>query len=276
MTLIAKKADGASPIFKTLFFLVIFLCMGIAQIAGAANEANDLQKNNPSSSLTDNTKETSNNSSEIELLKRELEITQKFIDRILATVYWSLGSVVVLTVLLTGFGWYSNTRLHSREIEAIKKEVENLTKSSEFELKEELKNQTNEALSALTEKISPVESSIKETIKRLESRFEKILKEQEKQLKYIEIESEAGFHEITESKSVELGKRLTLLEMAVADNYEIKINRSLKRINTLLAEKCLITHYEARQLSKIINNLPAEYTIMTDTIRVGLKESNPL
>ncbi|MGN0925142.1 hypothetical protein [Ectopseudomonas mendocina] len=276
MTLTAKNSDGANPVFKIIISLIIFLCIGATQIAGAANQTTAPQTPTFPSPLVENTKSTLTNDYQIELLKREIEITQKFIDRILATVYWSLGSVVVLTVLLTGFGWYSNTRLHSRDVEAMRKEVENLTRALELELKAELRTLAHDSLTEVSESISPIEKSIKESIRALEGKIERKLADQEKRLTYTEIKQEAGYQELKESTGVELGKRIELLRMATTDGYETEINNSLKRIEKLLASKCIITHYEARRLSKIINDLPAEYTIMTDAIRAGLKESKPI
>lgn len=263
--------------FKTIIFLVAFVCVEIGQATGAVNEnINVIGSEQPSPELASTAKTQEIGRSEITLIKRELEITQKFIDRILATVYWSLGSVVVLTVLLTGFGWYSNTRLHSRDIEAMRKEVENLSRSLELELKAEIKSETSNASSEILDSISPVEKSLRGMITSLENKIEKRIAEIHKKLNYAELSSEACFHELKGSNGVELGKRIDLLSLATADGNEVEINSLLKRIDKLLSAKSLITHYEARRLSKIINNLPMEYTILTDSIRSGLKESTPI
>ncbi|WP_421207204.1 hypothetical protein [Aeromonas sp. 601027] len=52
---------------------------------------------------------------EFEELKIENKIMKEFHEKILDTVYWSLGSVFGILALLLGFGWWSNFKLHEKD-----------------------------------------------------------------------------------------------------------------------------------------------------------------
>jgi hypothetical protein len=60
---------------------------------------------------------------EIELLKRELEISRGFQSDLLSTVYWSLGIALALTVILIGYNWYSKNKEFERDKNALRSEL---------------------------------------------------------------------------------------------------------------------------------------------------------
>ena len=60
---------------------------------------------------------------EIKLLKAELQIVEGYQDKILSTVYWSLGTLAAIAVLLVGFGWFANFRVYERDKKALSQEL---------------------------------------------------------------------------------------------------------------------------------------------------------
>jgi hypothetical protein len=52
-----------------------------------------------------------------------IELTSQLNDRLLATVYWCLGTLVGVFVLLVGFNWFTNFRIQQREVAALREEL---------------------------------------------------------------------------------------------------------------------------------------------------------
>ena len=62
-------------------------------------------------------------SDEVRVLKALLEAEKRHNENVLETVYWSLGFVGGITLLVVGFGWYNSKAMHDRDIRSIKSEV---------------------------------------------------------------------------------------------------------------------------------------------------------
>lgn len=63
------------------------------------------------------------NSGETLALRAQIEIMRQYDQRLLSTVYWSLGVLATVTILLIGFGWFANFRLYERDKIALRQEL---------------------------------------------------------------------------------------------------------------------------------------------------------
>ena len=61
--------------------------------------------------------------SEITLLRAQNEIIKSYQESILNTVYWALGGVFALAILLAGFGWWSNFKLNEIDKDRLRSEM---------------------------------------------------------------------------------------------------------------------------------------------------------
>lgn len=56
-------------------------------------------------------------------LRAQIEIMRQYDQRLLATVYWSLGVLATITIFLIGFGWFANFRLYERDKISLRQEL---------------------------------------------------------------------------------------------------------------------------------------------------------
>jgi hypothetical protein len=73
--------------------------------------------------------EAAKENSQIELLRAQLQTMKDYDQRLLSTVYWSLGGVAGLAILLCGYSWYNNNVLFQREKEITRKEIREMLRS---------------------------------------------------------------------------------------------------------------------------------------------------
>lgn len=104
-------------------------------------------------------------------LHAQIETMERFIDRILVTVYWALGSIITVAVLLIGFGWFVNFRIYERDKENLLDKVTSEVSAKVAEAKNEIKsevaetsrNHTKAAVdSVLKSKVGPIEAKLSE------------------------------------------------------------------------------------------------------------------
>ncbi len=76
----------------------------------------------------------------VELLEKQFGVVRDYNDDFLATVYWALGTIAAIAILLTGFGWFSNFRLFEREKASLREELERALASQIKELSNELRD----------------------------------------------------------------------------------------------------------------------------------------
>lgn len=61
--------------------------------------------------------------SELAVAKAELEVTRAYQEHLLATVYWSLGTLAAVAVLLVGYSWWNNSRNYDRDRISFEREI---------------------------------------------------------------------------------------------------------------------------------------------------------
>lgn len=70
----------------------------------------------------------------------ENRLLKSFQSDLLSTVYWSLTTVFGVLLLIAGFNWYANFRMHERDRQSIRDEVEGMVSKAESELIERMSN----------------------------------------------------------------------------------------------------------------------------------------
>jgi hypothetical protein len=238
------------------------------------------QQQTPSSSVSVSTAakqipETS--STEIKVLKAQLEMIQSYTDRLLTTVYWSLGAVFVIASLLVGFGWFTSIRLHERDISAIRTELTGVFGSqlaairTELEklVQDQIENLTKSSAEAANAAVSKQAKPIQGDVKNLQESCRNLYK----QLAYLEFQSEAWYWEIKGVKSNEIMKYIEILRLAIEDKNSHRISRTLKEIEELLRERATVFTTTITSVTALLDSLSPEHAIQAASLREALRSA---
>jgi len=63
---------------------------------------------------------TPQNDVKLAVMEKELEVSKEFTQHILATVYFCVGTTVVVLFAMVGFGWFQNIRAYERDKETLR------------------------------------------------------------------------------------------------------------------------------------------------------------
>ncbi len=137
--------------FEILLVLLAFLTslaffVHAAQVAPSSSPATTSSKPDPSDNAQPQTK------TENDMLKAQLEVIRDYDQRLLATVYASLGGVFLLVVLVGGLNWFTNYRLYERERDSLRQSLQVAAQEEAVKLAhgfEEFKKRTENQLASI-------------------------------------------------------------------------------------------------------------------------------
>jgi hypothetical protein len=101
-------------------------------------------------------------------LSRAIELTGQFDQRILTTVYFCLGTLLTIFVVLIGYNWFATAKSHATEMEVLRQELKNAVSSEVKNLNKQLRAEVEKiekgVLSSTRSKVESEISTLKSTI----------------------------------------------------------------------------------------------------------------
>jgi hypothetical protein len=134
-----------SPRHHPFFVVIAFVALVSAQTQAVSQAvATATEKANPDSA----------NEVKLAVLDKELQATKEFMQHILATVYFCLGTVVVVLFSMVGFGWYQNVRACERDKETLRQALSNSINELITQKSQDLDKKATERFQAFDGKIA--------------------------------------------------------------------------------------------------------------------------
>ena len=257
------------PTTRVLTLLVLSMLVASAASTAVAQYATPQPQ---SASLDEARSSQTVPTEDVNVLTAQLATMQSFTDRLLATVYWSLGTVVVLVALLVGFSWFSSMRLHDREMTAIRGELVGMINSRIDALRSDLETLANDQVAEIRTNSADSAQTLLRPVQASERVLESSLAKLHLQQAYTSLQSEAWYWEAKGVKGNEFTQYLSILGLAAKQENATKVSSSLKKLHQLITAGTTLHDGDIRRLVAIMDDLSGEYAIQVEALRAALRD----
>ncbi len=186
------------------------------------------------------------NKKQLSLREFQIEQMKEYQNNLLSTVRWTIGIVVMVLLFLISYSWYTNFKVSEKEIEIIKRQMQNYIDEKMNVLKSNTKKYITDNIDI---KVNQLDSSLK-TIKN----------------NLYDLEMEFTEYKADQSNSIFL--YVKPLEHAIKNDSNWQISRILDRIKTKLNKNPKLNAEDTSDLNGVFEKLPSKYKT-----EVGLIES---
>jgi hypothetical protein len=224
-----------------LFVFIVFLAPVFAQTQIVSQAAGAVSPNPDSL-----------NEMKLAVLNKELQVTKEFTQHILATVYFCLGTVVVVLFAMVGFGWFQNVRAYERDKEA---------------LRQALSNTINELI---TQKAQALDTKAAERFQVFDSKMAEALENSFQQLRDIHLVLETSIFRATHTAKTPRTDFMVLLghiERAIGKVSPSVLNQSLSVIIDRVGDAEKIDSPTRTHLFELMKSLPPESAGIAERLR---------
>ena len=252
---------------KIIFAIIIllFFVLLLSQTVGTANA----QTSSPTPTIVASPMPTNTPKvdDEVIVLRAQLETMQQYDQKLLATVYWSLGTIVALAALLIGFGWYVNLRVYEKDKDVMKDELRNFLRTELVASSKIFEKQIDEKIEkALKDYQENIKSSLAKVQTRISSIDETITR-----IEYKRLQDEAK----TEIKSIAFSRYVDMIELShnLPSYWDFYYSEPLENILSLLKEGVIPDPEDVKNLNKALSKVPEGYAMDVESIRQLVRNS---
>ncbi|MGM6659083.1 hypothetical protein [Vibrio parahaemolyticus] len=141
---------------------------------------------------------------QLEHMKAKNQLLKEYQSSLLDTVYWSLSFLGGITVLLIGYGWWSNSKIHEKDKQEIKQEISTLVKEWEVRIKLDNTELNKEQLKTIDAKMGRVSDQLRDTEKSLKKQLD-------------------AYNEDFKNSNIAISEKVSSLESDVSDLNSAKV-----------------------------------------------------
>lgn len=226
-------------VMKIFLTLILSFSLLFPSFSIASNDHKKITTPTASSVVAD----SAASEAEIKYLKLQIALMKENDNALLNTIYWTLGTVATVTVLLVGFGWLSNFKFHDSEKQRIK---------------DELDSKINEAMSKINSKASLDRLELNKDI---DIRIEKQTETIEKNIEIVRVDLIERLARIAESLPIIESKiKESSVKIAAAENRSHWIETNIRIIEENIWDlknvpaNILITQFQGLQSAIACNS----------------------
>jgi hypothetical protein len=202
-------------------------------------------------------------------LKTQNALLKDYHQHLLATVYYSLGGLVTIAILLVGFGWYSNFRIYDRDKQALSDELHKKLQEYEQALLSAYETRAAELVRQQEALFAPRE-------KRLNERINQALQEPLQRIAWLEYSLAEMKLKEWKRKGVaenEIRESLEMLKAASELDDSFFIGRCLDYINDALNRARRLEGSYIQYILESLKRLPETFKPQADALQRRLLSS---
>ncbi len=205
----------------------------------------------------------------IAVLQAQLEEARNADERVLQTVFWSLGVLAAIAAALIAFSWFTNTRLSDRERSQLRQDIT-----------EAVNEETTKAEQRIAVALSAIEGRVTEEVERRMRTYEEDHQNRFNALTlgvavtHTELLATAARAQAANgnfSEVLDTGRNILYIGLSV--NLPNAITQGLDLIQTALQDGARPTIDMAAALNDLLARLPDMYSTDRDIIRVSLVQA---
>jgi hypothetical protein len=206
-------------------------------------------------------------------LKAELQLVRDYDQRMQNTVYWSLGVVVLVTVLLAGFSWYTNFRIYERDLASLRDQITIAVEKQSLDASEKLRTQISARLEAISSQQQSFSESLLKQLDGIRTKFRSVAEELNRATVRDLLRVKLDLHEIQleaqekQSPSILVSTHIKILGLGLQLNDQYVFSRALVSIEKQLKAGGKLTAHEITNLSNLLDQLPKEFMGNAQAIR---------
>jgi hypothetical protein len=201
---------------------------------------------------------------ETAVLLAQIEQNRVFQEQLLLTVYWALGVLVTLAVVLVTFGWFTNTQIRERDRDALKQEVRDTVTTRMLEAAQESQKEIATRLDSIEKRLS---SNIGQRLGSITRQLREV------ELKAILLEREKWVQRKVPENA--LMSDVEQVEKSTAYRIQWAISQGLSNMTETLGqlEGSRLLGYDIESITSALNKVPPDHHLQVEAIREMVRTS---
>lgn len=211
---------------------------------------------------------------EVRALRAQIEVMQEYKDDLLTTVYWSLGGVFAIVVLLAGWSWFGAFRIQQAEVKRIHSELSNDLQGWKNEANKSVAQTAELQNEAASKQINDLFNGKTKEINRKIADNKQDIEEIKNQLLLQSATAEVRYWEHEDVPANVFTSCMSLLEAAKRNGASWEINHALEKMTTIAREHR--RNVDADDISALLpqlESLPSEHAISVEHLRDALRRA---